>query len=279
MGRTEEKRYEALSPFELKNKLIQMAKGRGEKTMLNAGRGNPNWVTMIPRKGFFQFGLFAVSESERIKHLPRLGNKPERNGIAKRFEKFIQENGNLPEVEFLKQAYDHVTQELKIDADDFILEMTDAILGDHYPMPDRMLTICERIVHKYLEREMWKGSPLKLLHTSHPEHSTVEKTGFMSFVQYLEVRGIISRQLAYLYLKYHPKSAEKFKPCQVKMVIALRKWSRTCQVMNEWSYSCPCDALSLFNRINFGYISLQYVTETSFPWQKRQFQNWENSSI
>ena len=158
MKRTEEKRYEALSPFELKNKLIQMARHRGEKMMLNAGRGNPNWVTMIPRKGFFQFGLFAVSESERIKHLPRLGNKPERNGIAKRFEKFLQDNGSLPEVKFLKQAYDHVTQELKIDADDFVLEMTDAILGDHYPMPDRMLTICERIVHKYLEREMWKGS-------------------------------------------------------------------------------------------------------------------------
>lgn len=30
--------------------------------MLNAGRGNPNWVAMPPRGGFFQLGLFAIEE-------------------------------------------------------------------------------------------------------------------------------------------------------------------------------------------------------------------------
>ena len=41
-----------------------------------------------------------------------------------------------------------------MDGDAFLLEMLDAILGDHYPTPDRMLTLTERIVHKYLEQEM-----------------------------------------------------------------------------------------------------------------------------
>jgi len=56
----EAKRYEALSPFELKNKLITMAETPHERMMLplNAGRGNPNWITMRPRQGFFQLGLF-----------------------------------------------------------------------------------------------------------------------------------------------------------------------------------------------------------------------------
>jgi len=157
MERAQEKRYEGLSPFELKNKLIQMAETRGEKMMLNAGRGNPNWVTMVPRKGFFQFGIFAVEESERNPHRPRLGNKPQKEGIAKRFESFLGKNSKLPEVKFLKEAYAYVTRELKIPANDFIFEMTDAILGDHYPTPDRMLTISEKIVHKYLEQEMFKG--------------------------------------------------------------------------------------------------------------------------
>ena len=35
-ARQEEKKYEVLSPFELKNKLISMARTRDEKTMLNA---------------------------------------------------------------------------------------------------------------------------------------------------------------------------------------------------------------------------------------------------
>ncbi len=154
MTKSQEKKYEKLSPFELKNKLIDMAKTHSEKTMLNAGRGNPNWVTMIPRKAFFQFGIFALEESERIKHLPRLGNQPEKKGLAKRFRSFLNKKSKLPEVKFLKQALNHVTNNLKIDANEFVFEITDAILGDHYPTPDRMLAICEKIVHKYLEQEM-----------------------------------------------------------------------------------------------------------------------------
>ena len=42
-----EKKMETISPFELKNKLIDMADESLKKTartMLNAGRGNPNWI-------------------------------------------------------------------------------------------------------------------------------------------------------------------------------------------------------------------------------------------
>ncbi len=157
MKSQEEKKYEVLSPFELKNKLIEMAKTPDEKMMLNAGRGNPNWVTMIPRKAFFQLGIFAVEESEKKPHRPRLGGPPEKAGIGKRFEQFLNKNSKLPEVRFLNDAYKYVTKDMKIDRDDFMLEMVDAILGDHYPTPDRMLAIPEKIVHKYLEQEMFKG--------------------------------------------------------------------------------------------------------------------------
>ena len=40
------RKMETISPFELKNKLIDMADESVKKiahTMLNAGRGNPNW--------------------------------------------------------------------------------------------------------------------------------------------------------------------------------------------------------------------------------------------
>lgn len=42
-----EKKMETISPFELKNQLIDMADESLKKTartMLNAGRGNPNWI-------------------------------------------------------------------------------------------------------------------------------------------------------------------------------------------------------------------------------------------
>ena len=155
----QERRYEALSPFELKNKLITMAETHHERAMLNAGRGNPNWITMTPRQGFFQLGLFAVEESRRKPHRPGLGSTPEKKGIAGRFEKFAGKHSDAPGVGFLREALVHVHEQLEIAPDEFIREMVDGILGDHYPVPDRMLTCSERIVHKYLEQEMCGGDP------------------------------------------------------------------------------------------------------------------------
>ena len=51
------KKMETISPFELKNKLIDMADESIKKiahTMLNAGRGNPNWIATEPREAFFR---------------------------------------------------------------------------------------------------------------------------------------------------------------------------------------------------------------------------------
>jgi len=156
---SEEKRYEELSPFELKDKLIKMAKSHHERVMLNAGRGNPNWVATIPRSGFFQLGIFATEESLRVVDMPEIGGAPERSGISKRFDQFLEKNAGIPGIHFLRDALAYVRDELKIDPDEFVLEMVDAVLGDHYPEPDRMLTNCEKIVHKYLEQEMCGGDP------------------------------------------------------------------------------------------------------------------------
>ena len=38
------------------------------------------------------------------------------------------------------------------DADAFVYELTDSIIGDNYPVPDRMLVHAEKVVHRYL---MW----------------------------------------------------------------------------------------------------------------------------
>jgi aspartate 4-decarboxylase len=82
----------SLSPFELKDELIKAAGGAvdrpANRSMLNAGRGNPNFLATIPRHGFWQLGLFAMRESERsFAFMPEgLGGFPQRNGILERFE-------------------------------------------------------------------------------------------------------------------------------------------------------------------------------------------------
>ncbi len=64
--RAKEQELSQLSPFELKDKFISLSEDNAKKSayqMLNAGRGNPNWIAATPREGFFLLGLFAVGEA------------------------------------------------------------------------------------------------------------------------------------------------------------------------------------------------------------------------
>ncbi len=57
-----------LSPFELKSKLISLAGEHQASTgfqMLNAGRGNPNFIATRPREAFFALGFFGLEEARR----------------------------------------------------------------------------------------------------------------------------------------------------------------------------------------------------------------------
>lgn len=154
-----EKQYEGLSPFELKNKLIDMAGSRHERMMLNAGRGNPNWVSTGPREAFFLLGTFALEEGHRVLSRPGMAGAPESGGMGKRFEEFCRIHAEQRGGQFLADSYRYATDRLGLDGDSFIGEMVDAILGDHYPMPDRVLKNTEKIVQAYLEDTMCAGDP------------------------------------------------------------------------------------------------------------------------
>lgn len=71
-----EKKMENISPFELKNRLIDMADESLKKTartMLNAGRGNPNWIATTPREAFFPFGKIRTGRMSS-RHVPSRRN-------------------------------------------------------------------------------------------------------------------------------------------------------------------------------------------------------------
>ncbi len=145
-----------LSPFELKDLLQQAAAKRGNAMMLNAGRGNPNFLATIPRHGFFQLGLFAMSEADRSYiYMPEgVGGFPARYDIEARLDSFVAARENVPGIKFLSAAVSYVRDQLGLPAGDFIYEMCEAILGCNYPVPGRMLRRSERIVGEYIRREM-----------------------------------------------------------------------------------------------------------------------------
>jgi aspartate 4-decarboxylase len=155
--------FETLSPFEIKDELIKLAKSssrRSQSAFLNAGRGNPNWIATTPREGYFLLGQFALTESKRVMDHPAgLGGMPQAPGIAGRLKAWLAQHSEMPGASFLSAMVPFTVDKFGFKPDDFVHELVDSIIGDNYPVPDRMLVHNERITHEYL---MWAmcGEPL-----------------------------------------------------------------------------------------------------------------------
>ena len=154
--------FEKLGPFEIKDELIKLAKKTSRTTQsafLNAGRGNPNWIATKPREGFFLLGQFAITESKRVmEHPAGIGGMPQAQGIASRLEAWLTKHADMPGAPFLSAMVPFAVKRFGFEPDAFVHELVDSIIGDNYPVPDRMLVHNERIVHEYL---MWAmcGNP------------------------------------------------------------------------------------------------------------------------
>ncbi|MEP9375896.1 bifunctional aspartate transaminase/aspartate 4-decarboxylase [Aquabacter sp. CN5-332] len=154
--------YEKLSPFEIKDKLAQLAKESAKKSalaFLNAGRGNPNWVATTPREAFFLLGQFAVEECKRVMDMPDIGGMPQMPGIAGRLEQFLKVHHDAPGAEMLQAMVPFAVKKFDFQADAFVHELVDSIIGDNYPVPDRMLVHAEKVVHEYLMWAMCDNRP------------------------------------------------------------------------------------------------------------------------
>jgi aspartate 4-decarboxylase len=154
--------FEKLGPFEIKDELIKLAKKTSRTTQsafLNAGRGNPNWIATTPREGFFSLGQFAITESKRVmEHPAGVGGMPQPQGITSRLEAWLAKHADMPGASFLSAMVPFAVKKFGFEPDAFVHELVDSIIGDNYPVPDRMLVHNERIVHEYL---MWAmcGNP------------------------------------------------------------------------------------------------------------------------
>jgi aspartate 4-decarboxylase len=152
------RKYETLSPFEIKNDLAKVAAKTAKASQvayLNAGRGNPNWIATEPRSAFFLLGQFAITESQRTMQLTGgLGGMAKAHGIAARLASWLEAHAELPGAALLRDLIPWAVTKFGFSADAFVHELVDSILGDNYPVPDRMLVHNERIVREYLQWAM-----------------------------------------------------------------------------------------------------------------------------
>ena len=174
-------KVEHLSPFELKNELIKLAKDtekRRIRLMLNAGRGNPNWTAATPRQAFFTFGQFAVEETQLNWSEGDLAGMPEKEGIYNRFQLYVRHHPDAPGIDLLKEIIEYGIKEHEFDPDKWVYELADAIIGDNYPVPDRMLVHVEQVVKDYVIKEM--GGAIKT--ATHDLYATEGGSAAMCYI-------------------------------------------------------------------------------------------------
>ncbi|WP_394229606.1 bifunctional aspartate transaminase/aspartate 4-decarboxylase [Shewanella colwelliana] len=155
-------KFADLSPFELKDKLIDVAKSVPDRALLDAGRGNPNFLATLPRKAFVALGEFAIDESERTySYLNQgFGGIPDGVGIVERFDSFAKDNKAKAGVQFLQKAVSYAKDRLGIEKHVFLNEFVNAYLACNYPVPPRMLTNIEKVVKQYIGEEMYGTVPM-----------------------------------------------------------------------------------------------------------------------
>ena len=157
----------AESPFEIKNTLIQRAHTAAEKhpgmKVLNAGRGNPDFLNTTVRKAMALFMIFAATDAETTKasRKPDIGYRVHKKGLAKRLTAFVNDHRKEPGGAFLKESVDFLLNNVDMDPDEIAFELVDAVQGDFYPDPPRILPVVEDVVNRYLSKIVFSGHPPK----------------------------------------------------------------------------------------------------------------------
>lgn len=161
-----EKKMSEISPFELKDILIDLADESARKSthiMLNAGRGNPNWISTVPREAFFLLGQFGMEECQRCTEFEEgmvgIAGVPEKKKIASRFLQFMKKHKETPAGQLLLNTFNYLVREKRVDENDLVHEWAEGVIGDQYPVPDRILKYTEMLVEDYLKQELCDNRP------------------------------------------------------------------------------------------------------------------------
>ncbi|MDE6582395.1 MAG: aspartate 4-decarboxylase, partial [Duncaniella sp.] len=158
-----ERELAKMSPFEIKNELIKLAKKDARKStgqFLNAGRGNPDWIATVPRQAFFLLGEWALTECERTyKAEPGIAGIPQSDGAMDRLKHYLMVNSTRPGATMLADAIDYCIETLGIEPDSLAYEWAEAIIGDQYPTPVRILEHTQDIIRAYMAQEMGNKAP------------------------------------------------------------------------------------------------------------------------
>ncbi|MCX3068210.1 bifunctional aspartate transaminase/aspartate 4-decarboxylase [Cetobacterium somerae] len=149
-----------LSAFEFSSMLLTVAaENKENKPVLNAGRGNPNWINTSARRAFLKLCKFAMNESELTLKKTQLAGYIESNGIYSRFIDFLKKDKE--EHIFLKKSINYCVNILNMNPDEIVAEFCNGALGNNYPVPSRILKNTENICFEYLKKNIFNNENIE----------------------------------------------------------------------------------------------------------------------
>ena len=155
----EEQLEKEIGAFEITAAQREMAKtNTAGYSVLDAGRGNPNWINTQARYAFTRLMEYALSECERTLCEDGMAGQAQKEGIGERFDAAMDPEN--PTDAFLIDAVDLCVNTLGLDKDGLLKELADAVIGDYYPSPSRCLPNTEAILNAFLQTALYGGAEL-----------------------------------------------------------------------------------------------------------------------
>lgn len=148
-----------IGAFEITAEQRQLAKTNAAGyPVLDAGRGNPNWINAEARYAYTRFMNYAIGECELTMREGGMAGQAKQDGIGERFDEAMDPKD--PADAFLIDAVDYCVNTLGLDKDGLLKELVDAVIGDYYPSPSRCLSNTEAILNAFLQATLYDGAEL-----------------------------------------------------------------------------------------------------------------------
>ena len=155
----EQQLQKEIGAFEITANQRKLAKdNEAGYSVLDAGRGNPNWINTQARYAMTRFSDFATRECELDMSQGSMAGHARQEGIGERFDALMDPD-NATDA-FLIAGVNYCVNTLGLDKDTLLKELADAVIGDYYPMPSRCLTCVEAILNAYLQATLYHGADL-----------------------------------------------------------------------------------------------------------------------
>lgn len=154
------KQYEKLSPFELKDHLIKLAKQNNTK-YLNAGRGNPNFFNSFVRETYtyLQLACIYVSQEMRngandIRFYYLYDKKQDYYKLLKQEVNKIQGISTL-HLNFISEFLSY------LDTNELIHDLILSMIGCFYPSPPQIQPVLEKTIQEFMFRIIFEHKDTK----------------------------------------------------------------------------------------------------------------------